>query len=105
MEQINTRWFSRCMLALAIVSFAFHYLWENLQCEPFFNMSEKVNYMPWLMIKASLVDVLVTLATYFIAAFYSKSFNWILCKWRKAQWFIILICAILFSVIFELVAE
>jgi len=104
MEKFSSCQAKKFILTLGIISFAFQYTWENLQCEPFFNHAP-TSFMAVEMFVAAIIDVGVTFLVYIIVALYSKSWSWVLYKWNAKQWAFILGLGLAFSISFEFFAK
>jgi hypothetical protein len=91
------------IVALGIVSFALQYVWENLQYGPFFNAS--TTYMAVGMFIAALGDVAMTFIVYVIISVVSGSWKWPLKIWKRNQWILMIIIALISSISFEFLAK
>ena len=69
MEKLPQEHTKRFIVTLGIVSFAFQYAWENLQCAPFFNYAP-LAYMAVDMIGAALADVAMTYGVFSCCIFF-----------------------------------
>lgn len=103
-EKLSRQTGLKLIVVLGIVSYALEYTWEELQCQPFFNHLP-ATWMVTDMIGAAIVDVATTYIMYSIIAIISKSWSWILGKWNKKQWTLMLGLSLVASVTFELLAK
>lgn len=103
MEGRSLKAFVRSIVIVSTMALVFHLVWEYLQCGPFFiHQTLKPTHLD--MFKATFGDVIITLITFFIISWLSKSANWIINPWNRWHWFAMISMALLFSFSIELFA-
>lgn len=87
--------------ALALVSFVLHFIWEYMQCEPFFVHVRAPASMA-AMLSATLGDLVLTALAWLGTALVSWNPRWPLQRWTPRVWLSLLGLALALSVAVEL---
>ncbi len=90
------------LIVLSLISFPLHWVWEWVQCKPFFvhGLSPPT---PTAMLRATLGDVLLTLLAYGAVSVVHGA-SWPLRPWSPGVWLILLGMALVMSIGFEIYA-
>lgn len=75
----------RQIAVLSVCSFVLHFMWEMIQCIPFFIHLAEPPTIPG-MIRASLGDVVLTLTAFVVVWALTQDRNWILKIWGWKTW-------------------
>lgn len=92
----------RHALALSGVAFALNFLWENIQCAPFFVHSSRAAATWGAMLVATLGDVALTWTIYAIVAAVSRRWRWGAQRWSRLQIATLVVSALTLSIAVEM---
>ena len=82
------------------IAFGLNYLWETIQCSRFFiHLDGKAT--PAAMVVATLGDVAMTWFAQVVIAAVSRSWLWLLERWRWPQWTLLVALALVLSLLVE----
>tara|TARA_R110002094_G_scaffold95492_1_gene96487 strand:- start:268 stop:738 length:471 start_codon:yes stop_codon:yes gene_type:complete len=82
------------------IAFEFNYLWENIQCSPFFIYLDGTP-TPIAMFVATIGGVAMTWFVHCVIAIVSGRWLWLLGRWRWPQWRLLLGTALVLSFLVE----
>ncbi|VDN48829.1 conserved membrane protein of unknown function [Petrocella atlantisensis] len=89
-------------LSVAVVAFVFQLIWEYSQCGPFYIMDDDLAGHTRLMISATVGDMNMSLLLLWMLMFINKDVNWLIGKWHRHDYIIMVFYALFISFFFEI---
>jgi hypothetical protein len=89
------------ILIISFVALVLQYIWEYVQCDIFYKVADNTGHKR-LMLSATIGDILMSVFLYFLLAFTNQNVNWFIERWKRHDYIIMMLYALLLSFYFEI---